>query len=193
MALESQPHWLSYEREDSMGKLLRLVALTLAVAPCLGACGGPDDGTGSAAPSETAPAADASTTDVAATGEAKPPAAVPVPVNGGKTATDLGIETKGGIFTPLIDRGTALPATHSEIFTTAEDNQPTIEVDVFHGTSDRVADAQHVGRYELRVPKPQPKGVPQISVTFRIDGSGAFLLTATDSASGASVTVSKTG
>jgi hypothetical protein len=166
-----------------MGGLLRLVALTLAVAPCLGACGGPDDGTPSAAPSKTAPT----------TGAAEPLAPVRVPVNGGKTAADLGIETKGGTFTPLINRGTALPATHSEIFTTAEDNQPTIEVDVFQGTSDRVAEAQHVGRYELRIPKPAPKGTPQISVTFRIDVSGAFLLTATDSASGASVTVTKTG
>ena len=176
-----------------MGGLSRLVALTLAVAPCLGACAGPDDGTASAAPSKTAPTTGAPTTDVPATGAAKPLAAVPVPVNGGKTATDLGIETKGGTFTPLIDRGTALPATHSEIFTTAEDNQPTIEVDVFQGTSDRVAEAQHVGLYELRVPKPEPRGIPQISVTFRIDVSGAFLLTATDSASGATVTVSKTG
>jgi molecular chaperone DnaK len=116
-----------------------------------------------------------------------------VPVNGGRTASSLGIETKGGTFTPLINRGTALPATRTESFTTAEDNQPTIEVDVFHGTSDRVAQAQHVGRYELRVPKPEPRGVPQISVTFRIDASGAFLLTATDSVSGAPVTVSKTG
>jgi molecular chaperone DnaK (HSP70) len=116
-----------------------------------------------------------------------------VPVSGGKTATDVGIETKGGTFTPLIDRGTALPATHSEIFTTGDDNQPTIQVDVFHGTSDRVARAQHVGHYELRVPKREPRGIPQISVTFRIDVSGAFLLTATDSVSGAPVTVSKTG
>ena len=82
---------------------------------------------------------------------------MPVPVNGGKTATDLGIETKGGTFTPLIDRGTGLPATHREVFTTAEDNQPTIEVDVFQGTSDRVAEAQHVGLYELTIPKPAPK------------------------------------
>jgi molecular chaperone DnaK len=171
-----------------MGGLLRLAALTLAVAPCLCACAGPDDGTPSAAPSSTAPTAGAPTT-----GPAKPVAAVPVPVNGGKTATDLGIETKGGTFTPLIGRGTGLPATHREIFTTAEDNQPTIEVDVFHGTSDRVAEAQPVGRYELRVPKPGPKGVPQISVTFQIDVSGAFLLTATDATSGASVPVSQAG
>jgi molecular chaperone DnaK (HSP70) len=166
-----------------MGALSRLAALTLAVAPCLGACTGPDDGTPSPAPSTTVPA----------TGAAELVAAVPVPVDGGKTATDLGIETKGGTFTPLVRRGSALPATHTEIFTTADDNQPTIKVDVFHGTSDRVAEAQLVGRYELRVPKPEPRGVPQISVVFRIDVSGGFLLTATDAASGASVTVSRTG
>lgn len=168
-----------------MGGVLRLVALTLAVMPCVGACAGPDDGTASTAPSRSAP-----TTGAAGASPAVP---VPVPVTGGKTATDLGIETKGGTFVPLIGRGTALPATHSEIFTTADDDQPTIEVGVFHGTSERVAEAQAVGRYELRVPKPGPKGVPQISVTFRIDVSGAFLLTATDRASGASVTVSRTG
>jgi molecular chaperone DnaK len=116
-----------------------------------------------------------------------------VPVRGGKTATALGIETKGGTFTPLINRGTALPATHSEIFTTADDNQPTIQIDVYQGTSDRVAQAQHLGHYELRMPERELKGAPQISVTFRIDVSGAFQLTATDSASGAPVTVSRTG
>jgi molecular chaperone DnaK (HSP70) len=129
----------------------------------------------------------------ATTGATEPPAAVPVPVNGGKTATDLGIETRGGTLTPLINRGTALPAARTETFTTAEDNQPTIKVDVFHGTSDRVAEARLVGRYELRMPRPQSRGVPQISVTFRIDVSGAFVLTATDSVSGASVTVSRAG
>ncbi len=176
-----------------MGGLLRLVVLTLAIAPCLGACAGADDDAASSAPSKAAPTTGAPTTAVPTTGAAKPLAAGPVPVKNGKTATDLGIETKGGTFTPLIDRGTALPATHSEIFTTAEDNQPTIKVAVFQGTSDRVAEAQHVGLYELRVPKPELKGIPQISVTFRIDVSGAFLLTATDSTSGASVTVSRTG
>ena len=127
------------------------------------------------------------------TGDAQPVAAVPVPVDGGKTATGLGIETKGGRFLPLIDRGTALPATHSEIFTTAEDDQPTIQVSVFRGTSVRVAEAQRVGVYQLRVPKPEPKGIPQISVTFRIAESGEFLLTAAEPASGTSVAVTKTG
>ena len=112
-----------------------------------------------------------------------------MPVQGGKTAADLGIETKGGWFTPLIDRGTPLPAKHSEIFTTAEDNQETITVYVFHGVSDRVSDPQHLGNYVLTVPNPGPKGIPQLSVTFDINAAGAFRLAATDSITGAPVTV----
>jgi molecular chaperone DnaK (HSP70) len=83
-----------------------------------------------------------------------------------------------------------VPATHSETFTTAEDNQPTIKINVYQGVSDRVADAQHVGDYELTVPNPGPRGGPQLSVTFNIDASGAFRLTATDSTTEAPVMVS---
>jgi molecular chaperone DnaK (HSP70) len=166
-----------------MGGAPRLAvrAGTAAIATVLGlaACGAPDGG-----PAPAAPPATGQTTASAA----QPPATVPV--EGGKTAADLGIETKGGTFTPLIDRGTAVPATHSEVFTTAEDNQPTVKINVYRGVSDRVADNQRVGGYELTVPNPGPKGVPQISVTFHIDASGAFRLTATDSTTGAPVTVS---
>ena len=116
-----------------------------------------------------------------------------VPVTGGKTAADLGIEAKGGTFVPLIDRGTAVPATHSETFTTGEDNQPTIQVAVFRGTSARVADGELVGRYELKLPKPYPRTVPQIVVTFTIDTAGTFQLTATDITADAAVAVTKTG
>ena len=152
------------------------IAVTLGLAACAKSSGGPGP---------VGPSASGRTTAGAA---ARPSATVPV--KGGRTAADLGIETRNGAFTPVIDRGTAVPATHSEIFTTAEDNQPTIKIDVYHGTSDRVADAQRVGRYELTVPNRGPKEVPQLSVTFDIDASGAFRLTATDSASGAPVTVS---
>jgi molecular chaperone DnaK len=152
----------------------------IAVALGLVACAEPDGGPAPAAP----PAAGRT-----AAGTAAQPSGT-VPVEGGKTVADLGIETKGGTFTPLIDRGTAVPATHSEIFTTAEDDQPTIKINVYRGVSDRVADAQRVGGYELTVPNRGPKEVPQLSVTFDIDASGAFRLTATDSATGAPVTVS---
>jgi molecular chaperone DnaK len=161
---------------------LAVRAGTAAIAIVLGlsACG--EQGGG---PVPSAPPATGRTTASAA---AQPPATVPV--EGGKTTADLGIETKGGTFTPLIDRGAAVPATHSEIFTTAEDNQPTVKIIVYRGVSDRVADGQRVGGYELTVPNPGPKGVPQLSVTFDIDASGSFRLTATDSTTGAPVTVS---
>jgi molecular chaperone DnaK (HSP70) len=152
----------------------------IAVVLGLAACGEPDGGPAPSAP----PATGRTTADAAA----QPAASVPV--EGGKTATDLGIETKGGTFTPLIDRGTAVPATHKEIFTTAEDDQPTIKIYVYRGVSDRIADGQRVGGYELTVPNPGPRGAPQLSVTFDIDASGAFRLTATDSTTGAPVTVS---
>jgi molecular chaperone DnaK (HSP70) len=171
-----------------MGGPFRLGVLILVITQFLVACG-PDDSTDSAAPSTSSPTTGAPSTDAPTTSTA-----TTVPVSGGKTAADLGIETKGGAFTPLINRGTALPAAHDETFTTAQDNQPTIEIDVFHGTSDRVADARPLGHYALRLPNAEAKGgVPQISVTFRIDASGGFQLTATDSTSGAPVRVSKTG
>jgi molecular chaperone DnaK (HSP70) len=113
-----------------------------------------------------------------------------VPVGGGRTAADLGIETAGGMFTPLIARGTAVPATRSEVFTTADDYQPTIKISVYRGVSSRVADSQRVGGYELAVPNPGPRGVPQLAVTFDIDASGSFRLTATDSTTGAPARVS---
>jgi molecular chaperone DnaK (HSP70) len=160
-------------------------ASTAAIAVVLGlaACGEPGGGPAPSVPS-TPPATSPTTAGAAA--QPLPT----VPVEDGKTAADLGIETKGGTFTPLIDRGTAVPATHSEIFTTAEDNQPTIEINVYRGVSDRVADDQRVGGYELTVPNPGPRGVPQVSVTFDIDASGAFRLTATDSTTGAPVRLS---
>ena len=152
------------------------IAVVLGLAAC-GEAGG-----------DPAPAAPPAAGRTTARSTAQPPATVPI--EDGKTAADLGIETKGGTFTPLIDRGTAVPATHSEIFTTAEDNQPTVKITVYRGVSDRVADDQRVGGYELTVPNPGPKGVPQLSVTFDIDASGAFRLTATDSTTGAPVTIS---
>ncbi len=113
-----------------------------------------------------------------------------VAIQGGRTAADLGIETKGGVFTPLIVRGTAVPASRSEIFTTSEDQQATIEIKVLQGVSPRVADARAVGEYVLTVPDPGRRGLPQLSVTFAVDSAGVFRLTAEDSTTGAPVTVS---
>ena len=113
-----------------------------------------------------------------------------VPVEGGRTTADLGIETKGGTFTPLIERSTAVPSKRTETFTTFEDNQTTIRITVYRGLTTRVADAKRVGGYALTVPMPVPRGVPQLAVTFEIDAAGTFRLTATDVGTGAPVTVS---
>src|SRR5687768_4189826 len=105
-----------------MGGALRLAvragAAAITVVLGLAACAEPGGGQAPAVPRATG-----GTT----AGAAGQPSAT-VPIEGGKTAADLGIETKGGTFTPLIDRGAAVPATHSEIFTTSEDNQPTIKI-----------------------------------------------------------------
>lgn len=177
-----------------MGEKARLAVragtAVITVAFGLAACAEPDDTPAPAA----SPAVSQTTAGAAEPSEPAPAegaeASATVPVKGGKIAADLGVKTKGGTFTPLIVRGTAVPAKHSEIFTTAEDNQPQIKIEVFLGVSDRVADGQRVGGYEVIVPKPGPKNVPQFSVTFAIDASGKFRLTATDSTSGAPVTVS---
>jgi molecular chaperone DnaK (HSP70) len=116
--------------------------------------------------------------------------AAAVPVEGGRTTADLGIETKGGTFTPLIERSTAVPTNRTETFTTSEDNQTTIKIEVYRGLSTRVADARRVGGFALTVPNPAPRGIPQLAVTFAIDAAGTFRLTATDVGTGAPVTVS---
>jgi hypothetical protein len=175
---------------DLMGgtsrSVVRLSTAAIAVVLALAACGDPDGGDepgGGPAPG-TPPA----TSPATAAAKAQP--AATVPIKGGKTTGDLGIEIKGGKFLPLINRGATVPATHDESFTTAEDNQPTIKIEVYRGASDRAADNQRVGGYELTVPTLQPKNVPQLTVTFAIDASGAFRLTATDATTGAPVKVS---
>ncbi|HLL64935.1 MAG TPA: Hsp70 family protein [Micromonosporaceae bacterium] len=160
------------------------IAIMFGLAACTESGGGPPAAESDDGPTVSTPPATSQTASAAAQPSAT------VPVRDGKTAADVGIETKGGTFTPLIDRDTVLPTTHNETFTTAEDNQPTINIDVYRGTSDRLADNQRLGRYELTVPNPGPKGDPQLSVTFDIDASGAFRLTATDQTTGTPVTVS---
>jgi molecular chaperone DnaK len=92
----------------------------------------------------------------------------------------VGIETRGGVFTPLIDIGAAVPCRRTEIFTTAEDGQLAIKVSVFHGAGTFVADAHLLGRYELMLNASQPRGVPQIHVSFEVSADGIFRIDARD-------------
>ncbi|MEV4411317.1 Hsp70 family protein [Catellatospora sp. NPDC049609] len=102
-----------------------------------------------------------------------------VPVRGGQTAHAVGIEVRGGLFVPVLPGGTAVPCERTEVFTTADDGQPSIKVTVFQGTGGVVAENQRIGAYELLL-APAPRGVPQVSVTFRVDERGRFTLLAHD-------------
>jgi molecular chaperone DnaK len=100
------------------------------------------------------------------------------------TPLSLGIETKGGIFTKLIERNTTIPTRKSEIFTTAEDNQPSVEVHVLQGESEMAAFNKTLGKFQLVGIPPAPRGVPQIEVTFDIDANGILHVTAKDLGTG---------
>src|SRR6478672_2547416 len=100
------------------------------------------------------------------------------------TPLSLGIETKGGVFTTLIERNTTIPAKRSEIFTTADDNQPSVEIKVAQGERSIWAENQPLGNFELTGLPPAPRGVPKIEVTFDIDANGIVHVTAKDQASG---------
>src|SRR5213078_2672349 len=88
------------------------------------------------------------------------------------TPLSLGIETKGGIFTKLIDRNTTIPSRKAEIFSTAEDNQPSVLVHVLQGESEMATYNKTLGRFELFGIPPAPRGMPQIEVSFDIDANG---------------------
>src|SRR5471032_1976287 len=98
------------------------------------------------------------------------------------TPLSLGIETLGGVFTRIIDRNTTIPTKKSNIFSTAEDNQGAVTINVFQGEREMAADNKSLGRFDLQGIPPAPRGVPQIEVTFDIDANGIVSVTAKDKA-----------
>jgi molecular chaperone DnaK len=100
------------------------------------------------------------------------------------TPLSLGIETKGGVFTKLIERNTTIPTRKSEIFSTAEDNQPSVEVHVLQGEREMAAYNKSLGKFQLTGIPPAPRGIPQIEVTFDIDADGILHVQAKDLGTG---------
>lgn len=111
------------------------------------------------------------------------------------TPLSLGIETMGGVMTKLIERNTTIPTSKSEVFSTAADNQPQVEVHVAQGERGMIADNKSLGRFILDGIAPAPRGVPQIEVTFNIDANGILNVTAKDKGTGKeqSITISGSG
>ena len=100
------------------------------------------------------------------------------------TPLSLGIETMGGVFTKIIDRNTTIPTKKSQVFSTAADNQPSVDIHVLQGERPMAADNKTIGRFELGGIPPAPRGVPQIEVTFDIDANGIVHVSAKDKGTG---------
>ncbi|MBI2600642.1 molecular chaperone DnaK [Candidatus Daviesbacteria bacterium] len=109
------------------------------------------------------------------------------------TPLTLGIETLGGVRTSLISRNTTIPTSKSEVFSTAADNQPAVEINVLQGEREMAADNKSLGRFVLDGIPPAPRGVPQVEVTFDIDASGILNVTAHDKATGKKQNITITG
>ena len=111
------------------------------------------------------------------------------------TPLSLGIETLGGVATKLIERNTTIPTSKSEVFSTAADNQPQVEVHVVQGEREMVSDNKSLGRFVLDGIPPAPRGIPQVEVTFSIDANGILNVTAKDKGSGKeqSITIENSG
>ncbi|MCB4766829.1 MAG: Hsp70 family protein, partial [Sulfurovum sp.] len=109
------------------------------------------------------------------------------------TPLSLGIETLGGVTTKVIEKGTTIPAKKSQVFSTAEDNQPAVSIHVLQGEREFAKDNKSLGMFELRDIPPAPRGVPQIEVTFDIDANGILTVSAVDKGTGKSQEIKITG